>query len=100
MASQRTTFVSSPAYQQIRNVLIRAREAALRSQKELAARVGCPVSMIRRIERGQRPIDLLEFCVVARALDLDPAFVLNDICVRIGRLSLASSADAPPEGAD
>ena len=41
-------------------------------QVELAAQLGKDQSYISNIERGQRRVDVIEFCEIARALKIDP----------------------------
>lgn len=48
-----------------------ARKAAGVSQDELAARLRKPQSFISSYERGQRRIDVMEFLIIAAALDAD-----------------------------
>lgn len=48
-----------------------ARKAARVSQDELAARLRKPQSFISSYERGQRRIDVMEFLIIAAALDAD-----------------------------
>ena len=61
-------WVSSPSYQAAVRVLVAARKAAGLTQRELAARIGRPYTVIANIERGERQIDVVEFIAIARAL--------------------------------
>ena len=56
--------------------LIDARVAAGVSQIELGQRLGRTQSFISKVERGERSLDVLEFCQWARALNLRPADML------------------------
>ena len=50
-----------------------ARKAAGITQVELAARLGRPQSFVSKFERGERRLDVIEFCQVAEALGRTPA---------------------------
>lgn len=64
--------VFTDAYRSLLDVLIAARKEAGVTQVELAQRLGRPQPFVSYIERGERRIDVIEFCAVARALDRDP----------------------------
>lgn len=53
------------------------RKAANVTQAELAARLGKPQSFVSKVERGERRLDVIEFCQVAEALGRDPAKLLE-----------------------
>ena len=59
--------------------LVDARRSAGVTQVELASRLSKPQSFVSKIERGERRIDVLEFCAVARALGVKPAALLEAI---------------------
>jgi len=59
--------------------LVEARKQAGVTQVELTHRLGKPQSFISKIERGERRIDIVEFCAVARALGLTPSALLHRI---------------------
>lgn len=54
------------------------RKAAGVTQVELAARLGKPQSFVSKVERGERRIDVIEFCQIAEALGCDPAKLLQE----------------------
>lgn len=54
------------------------RKAAGITQVELAERLGKPQSFASKVERGERRLDVIEFCQVAEALGHDPATVLRE----------------------
>lgn len=64
-------------------VLVRARCDARLTQKELATRMGRCASFIRRLERGARPLHRAEFCAFARALELEPRILFDEIVAAI-----------------
>jgi transcriptional regulator with XRE-family HTH domain len=49
----------------------------------LAKRLGKHQSFVAKIETRQRRLDIVEFIVVARALDIDPASLLNSIIAEL-----------------
>lgn len=49
-----------------------AREAVGLSQREVSRRLGFQESVYGAIERGERSLDVVEFVLVARALDREP----------------------------
>ncbi len=53
------------------------RKAAGITQMELAARLGRPQSFVSKVERGERRLDVIEFCELAKALGHDPAELLR-----------------------
>lgn len=56
----------------LRRLLIDAREAADLTQTELGQRLGRTQSFVSNYERGQRRVDLPEFVLICRALEIDP----------------------------
>lgn len=55
-----------------------ARKAAGITQVELAARLDRPQSFVSKVERGERRLDVIEFCQVAEALGQEPAKLLQE----------------------
>lgn len=58
--------------QELRQLLVEAREAADLTQTALAKKLGRTQSLVSNYERGQRRLDLPEFILVCRALGVDP----------------------------
>ncbi|KQS57727.1 hypothetical protein ASG17_00820 [Brevundimonas sp. Leaf363] len=54
-----------------------ARRDAGLTQVELAGRLGRPQSFVSKVERGERRVDVVEFCEIAEALGKDPARLLQ-----------------------
>lgn len=52
--------------------LIAARTRAGVTQRELARRLGRAHSFVGKIESGERQLNVLEFCEIADALEVDP----------------------------
>lgn len=61
------------------------RERANLTQVVLAKRLGKAQSFVSSYESGQRRIDLLEFLLIAEALQADPSKVFADIVQAKGR---------------
>jgi transcriptional regulator with XRE-family HTH domain len=53
--------------------MVEARKKAGLSQEALALRLGRHQQFVSRYETGERRLDVVEFCDVARTLGLDPA---------------------------
>lgn len=61
------------------------RKAAEITQVELAERLGKPQSFVSKVERGERRLDVIEFCQVAEALGQDPATLLEEFVAQTQR---------------
>ncbi len=77
--------VFTDAYGIMLETLVAARKRAGVSQVELSERLGKPQPFISKIERGVRRIDVIEFYVIARALDLDPVALFSSIARKLPR---------------
>lgn len=64
-------------HQELIAFLASVRKAADITQVELAERLGKPQSFVSKVERGERRLDVIEFCRVAEALGRDPAELLR-----------------------
>lgn len=82
--------VFSDEYGIVREVLVRARHEAGLSQRALAARLGKSGSHVAMMERGQRRVDLLEFCRIADSLGVPADALLQQIAYRLGILREAA----------
>lgn len=72
-------WVTSAAYEAAIALVISARKASGLSQRDLAAKIGKPRSFISKIESRERRLDIVEFLVVANALETDGPSLLADI---------------------
>lgn len=77
--------VFTDAYGTMLEALVAARKRAGVSQVELSERLGKPQPFISKIERGVRRIDVIEFYVIARALELDPVALFGAIVRKLPR---------------
>ena len=68
--------VFTEAYQSFVAVMVEARKSAGLTQVELSSRLGKPQSYVSKYERGERRIDVVEFCTIAEALGNDPKALL------------------------
>lgn len=82
--------VFSDEYSVVREVLIEARHEAGLSQRALAARLGKTGSHVAMIERGQRRVDLLEFCRIAESLGISADALMHRIAGQLGALKTAA----------
>jgi transcriptional regulator with XRE-family HTH domain len=65
--------VFSEEYKVVPGFLCSLRMRSGLSQRDVASALGRSQSHIYKIETGQRPIELIEFCRFARALGVEPA---------------------------
>lgn len=75
--------VFTDAYASFLRVLVTARKETSVSQVELARRIGRDQPFISLVERGVRRVDVVEFYVIARALDLDPVRLFADVAAQM-----------------
>jgi transcriptional regulator with XRE-family HTH domain len=64
----------------LRGQFIQARKSAGLTQVGLADLLGRPQSFVSKYERGERRLDVIEFCEVCRALGIDPVAFLQRFC--------------------
>jgi transcriptional regulator with XRE-family HTH domain len=64
----------------LREQFIEARKSANLTQVGLADRLGRPQSFVSKYERGERRLDVIEFCEVCRALEIDPVAFMQRFC--------------------
>ena len=60
-------------------LLVAARKAAGLTQNELGRRLGKRQSFVSKYETGERRLDLVEFTVVAAALNIDTARFVREL---------------------
>ena len=81
MAGRRTT---TPGFRDERYRALIARLAARRkelgiTQEALAGRIGLHKQFVSRVELGERRVDVVEFADLARALELAPSDLLDEL---------------------
>jgi DNA-binding XRE family transcriptional regulator len=64
---------------QIRMVLVGSRKHMDVSQSELADRTGWSRNQVANIETGRRTLPLVDFLLIAKALDIDPIALLQRV---------------------
>jgi transcriptional regulator with XRE-family HTH domain len=62
--------------------IVERRHALGLSQREFAAKLGESNNFVWRIEAGERRVDIVEFCKIAKALSADPVELLARILRR------------------
>ena len=80
----------SDAHQILIEQLTAARKQSWLKQEELAALIGKDQSYISNIERGQRCVDVLEFIVLARAMNADPVLLFSEFATKLPKKFLIS----------
>jgi transcriptional regulator with XRE-family HTH domain len=68
----------TPQQEAFQSLLKSKRKALGLTQAELASRLGRPQSFVAKYELGERRLDVIEFCTIARALSLDPIHLLRE----------------------
>jgi len=71
--------VFTTRYDQFRQLLIEARNAAALTQAGLAKRLSRPQSFVSKFERGERRLDVIEFLDIAEAIGIDPYKFLSKV---------------------
>ena len=69
--------VFTQRHQEFIQFLVATRKAAGVTQIELAARLDRPQSFVSKVERGERRVDVVEFCQIAEALGHEPSQLLR-----------------------
>lgn len=72
-------WVVSSDYRAAINALKEVRTEAGISQRELARRLNKPPSFVNKIEQLERRLDVLEFIVIAQALEIEPKALLGSL---------------------
>jgi len=63
--------------------LVSARKALGLTQSHLAQKLGKPQSFVSKIERHERRLDVVEFVIMCKALDIAPQAILADLEARL-----------------
>lgn len=75
--------VFTEAYASLLEILVSLRKSRGLTQVQLSRRLGKPQPFVSYVERGERRIDVIEFCVIVRALGADPVDIFAEV---VGRL--------------
>lgn len=75
--------VFTDAYGELLSLLVETRKSAGVTQVELAKRLNRPQPFVSYLERGERRIDVIEFCAIARALGIDPAVLFGQLLKKL-----------------
>jgi transcriptional regulator with XRE-family HTH domain len=74
---EKSTF--TPGYSILRAELVRVRQKAGISQRELARRLEVAHSWVAKIESGERRLDFIEMCWLFSACEVEPLPVLKRV---------------------
>jgi transcriptional regulator with XRE-family HTH domain len=69
----------TPLYEAFRAKLAGMRKAAHLTQRQLAAKLKCPRTIVERIEMGERRVDVVELYWLCKALTVDPMNAFPEI---------------------
>lgn len=67
------------AYKSLIDALVAARKAANLTQVEVAARLRKPQSYVAKVEGGERRLDVMEFVILADAVNADAAALVRGL---------------------
>ena len=76
-------WVTSDAYDAAIQAVIAARHAQGVSQRDLAERLGKPRSFVSKLENKERRLDMVEFVMLARAMDIPPGELLEKVVLSL-----------------
>jgi transcriptional regulator with XRE-family HTH domain len=68
----------TPAQRALQKILAEKRASLGLTQAEIASRLERPQSFVAKYEIGERKLDLIEFCAIARALETDPLLIFRE----------------------
>lgn len=71
--------VFTEAYASLLATLVALRKEKGLTQVQLSKRLGKPQPFVSYVERGERRIDVIEFCVIVRALGAEPVEVFEKL---------------------
>lgn len=69
----------TPAHHALQRLLKEKRTTLGLTQMELASSLQRPQSFVAKYETGERRLDVIEFCAVARALNIEPVALLREL---------------------
>lgn len=72
-------WVTSEAYDAAIQAVVATRHEQGVSQRDLASRLGKPRSFVSKIENKERRLDMVEFVMIARGLNVAPADLLKAV---------------------
>lgn len=65
-------------YESFRLALLRARKSQQVTQSAIAKQLGKPQSFVSKYESGERRLDVVEFCMIAKVLGVNAEEILRD----------------------
>jgi len=74
-----TKSIFTEKYRAFRAMLVKAREAAGMTQRDLSVKLSRPQSFVSKYELGERRLDVVEFLEVTRALGIDPSDLIRKL---------------------
>ena len=66
-------------YEAFLNSLVAARKEAGITQQGLAGQLGKPQSFVSKYERRERRLDVVEFVIIAKVINIDPCKIVREI---------------------
>ncbi|MBZ0164548.1 MAG: helix-turn-helix transcriptional regulator [Notoacmeibacter sp.] len=75
--------IHTDEYRVLTAILLEARQKAGLTQQEVANRLGKPQSYVAKVEGAERRIDVVEFIVLAKAIDADPGNLFHTVLATV-----------------
>jgi transcriptional regulator with XRE-family HTH domain len=72
-------WVQSPEYEALARIIVKARQDAHLTQREVAARLSKPPSYVAKIEARERRIDVVEFVAIVQAIGADERQLFDEL---------------------
>jgi transcriptional regulator with XRE-family HTH domain len=75
----------SDAYGKMIDVIVAARRERKLTQAAVAFALGKPQSFIAKVENGERRLDIIEFCALAEAMNMEPGELFASVATNLPR---------------
>lgn len=85
LACNMSRSIHSEEHLVFRKMLAAARKDAGLTQHEVARRIDRPQSFVAKYEGGERRVDVLEFIIIACALERDPVQLFTELVAKVQR---------------
>ena len=78
--------IYSYEYEELRKWLVSERNKAGLTQREVAALLDTPHSLVAKIENGERRLDVIEYCRFCRVIGSDPHKGIDLVATLLNRM--------------
>lgn len=84
-----TKSLHTPEYTALLRTLIETRKRSGMTQHEVADRLGKPQSYIAKVEGGERRLDVVEFVMLAKAMDKNPIELIDRLLTALNDMPIS-----------